>query len=167
MSVASSDIYATTCNPAAILEVFIFIFTCTLPLQNPTLCALVAEGVNVLVLQKGFWSTETRWEASCRRLHGTEVVITVLQTIPAGHPTAPLRTYTSHPHCSSAGGDVNAPILVGLIWNSRNVQRKMTKALAEFRFFAYLNIFMEPSNYDEIPLYKILYFVRGMGLMAE
>jgi hypothetical protein len=43
----------------------------------------------------------------------------------------------------------------------------MTKALAEFRFFAYLNIFMERSNYDEIPLYEILYFVRGMGLMAE
>jgi hypothetical protein len=26
---------------------------------------------------------------------------------------------------------------------------------------------MEPSNYDEIPLCKILYFVRGMGLLAE
>jgi len=26
---------------------------------------------------------------------------------------------------------------------------------------------MEPSDYDEIPLCKILYFVRGMGLLAE
>jgi hypothetical protein len=26
---------------------------------------------------------------------------------------------------------------------------------------------MEPSDYDVIPLYKILYFVRGMELLAE
>jgi hypothetical protein len=27
--------------------------------------------------------------------------------------------------------------------------------------------FMEPSDYDEIPLCKIMYFVRGAGLLAE
>jgi hypothetical protein len=26
---------------------------------------------------------------------------------------------------------------------------------------------MEPSDYDEIPLSKILYFVKGMALLAE
>jgi hypothetical protein len=34
-------------------------------------------------------------------------------------------------------------------------------------FVAYRNMFMEPSDYDEIALYKILYFVIGMGLLAE
>jgi hypothetical protein len=28
-------------------------------------------------------------------------------------------------------------------------------------------MFMEPSDYDEIPLRKILYYVRGTGLLAE
>jgi hypothetical protein len=28
-------------------------------------------------------------------------------------------------------------------------------------------MFMEPSEYDEIPLRKILYFVTGVGLLAE
>jgi hypothetical protein len=31
----------------------------------------------------------------------------------------------------------------------------------------WLNTFMKPNNYDDIPLYKILYFVRGTGLLAE
>jgi hypothetical protein len=44
---------------------------------------------------------------------------------------------------------------------------KMAKALAEFRFRRLGNVFMEPSYYDEIPLCKVLYFVRGMGLLAE
>jgi hypothetical protein len=26
---------------------------------------------------------------------------------------------------------------------------------------------MEPSSHDMIPLYKILYFIKGMGLLAE
>jgi hypothetical protein len=30
-------------------------------------------------------------------------------------------------------------------------------------FVAYVNIFMEPSDYDDIPLCKELYCVRGMG----
>jgi hypothetical protein len=44
---------------------------------------------------------------------------------------------------------------------------KMAKALAEFKFRRSGNMFMEPSDYYEIPLCKILYFVRGMGLLAE
>jgi hypothetical protein len=31
----------------------------------------------------------------------------------------------------------------------------------------WVNIFMEPSDYNEILLGKILYFVRGMTLLAE
>jgi hypothetical protein len=34
-------------------------------------------------------------------------------------------------------------------------------------FIIKVNIFMEPSDYDEIPLHKILYFVRDMGQLAE
>jgi hypothetical protein len=34
-------------------------------------------------------------------------------------------------------------------------------------FVTYVNIFMEPSNCDGILLCNILYFVRGMGLLAE
>jgi hypothetical protein len=41
-------------------------------------------------------------------------------------------------------------------------------ALAEFRSCGtYVNISMETSDYEGIPLCKILYFVRGMGLPAE
>jgi hypothetical protein len=40
-------------------------------------------------------------------------------------------------------------------------------ALAEFRFRRLGKHFMEPSYYDEIPLCKTLYFVRGTGLLAE
>jgi hypothetical protein len=41
------------------------------------------------------------------------------------------------------------------------------EALTEFRFHRLGNISMEPSDSDEIPLCKILYFVRGMGKLAE
>jgi hypothetical protein len=43
----------------------------------------------------------------------------------------------------------------------------MTKALDEFKFRRLCKHFMEPSDYDKIPLCKILYFVRGKGLLAE
>jgi hypothetical protein len=36
----------------------------------------------------------------------------------------------------------------------------MALALAEFKFRRLCKHFMEPSYYDEIPLCKILYFVR-------
>jgi hypothetical protein len=38
-----------------------------------------------------------RCEISCRRLHGTEVVIVSL-TVPLGHRAAPRCMYTFHPH---------------------------------------------------------------------
>jgi len=42
----------------------------------------------------------------------------------------------------------------------------MAKALAEFKFRRLGKHFKNPSDYDEIPLCKILYFVRGTGLLA-
>jgi hypothetical protein len=42
---------------------------------------------------------------------------------------------------------------------------KMVKSLAEFKI-CHVSIFIEPGDYD-IPLHKILYFVRCMGLLAE
>jgi hypothetical protein len=45
---------------------------------------------------------------------------------------------------------------------------KKWKGFAEFKFRR-LSIFyfMEPRDYADIPLCKILYFVRGTGLLAE
>jgi hypothetical protein len=43
----------------------------------------------------------------------------------------------------------------------------MAKALAEFKFSRLVNIFMEPSKYDDIAFYKIMYYVTGTGLLAE
>jgi hypothetical protein len=44
----------------------------------------------------------------------------------------------------------------------------MVKALAEFKFCCLgINIFMEPIDYDEILLCKILYYARRTGLLAE
>jgi hypothetical protein len=40
-------------------------------------------------------------------------------------------------------------------------------ALAELRFHCLGKHFMEPGDYEEILLWKIQYFVRGMGLLAE
>jgi hypothetical protein len=39
--------------------------------------------------------------------------------------------------------------------------------LAKFRFWGLGKHFMEPNDYEEIPLCKILYFVKGMVLLAE
>jgi hypothetical protein len=56
---------------------------------------------------------------------------------------------------------------VGLIWITRNLMEKIAKALVEFKFHCLDNIFMEPSECDEILLCKVLYFVRGMAVLAE
>jgi hypothetical protein len=40
-------------------------------------------------------------------------------------------------------------------------------ALAELRFRRLGKYFMEPSDYNDISLCKILYFVRRTGLLAE
>jgi hypothetical protein len=39
--------------------------------------------------------------------------------------------------------------------------------LAELKFRYLGKLFIERSNYDEIPLCKILYFIRGTELLAE
>jgi hypothetical protein len=43
----------------------------------------------------------------------------------------------------------------------------MIKALAEFKLRRLGKYFMETSDYDEIPSRKLLYIVRGTGLLAE
>jgi len=43
----------------------------------------------------------------------------------------------------------------------------MAKALAELKFRRLWKHFMEPSDYDEVPSCKLLYYVRGTGLLAE
>jgi hypothetical protein len=40
-------------------------------------------------------------------------------------------------------------------------------ALAELRFRRLGERFMKSSYYDEIPLFKALYFVTGVGLLEE
>jgi hypothetical protein len=48
-------------------------------------------GVNILGQQTGLWSTEAKVQGIvCRRLHGTEVVIAVPQTIPSGNGATPV-----------------------------------------------------------------------------
>jgi hypothetical protein len=37
----------------------------------------------------------------------------------------------------------------------------------QYASLAELYYFLEPGNYDEIPLCKILYFVRGTALLVE
>jgi hypothetical protein len=61
----------------------------------------------------------------------------------------------------------NYPVLVGLIWTTRNVQEEMAKALAEFKFRHLGKHFYGTKRLCEIPLCKILYFVRCTGLLAE
>jgi hypothetical protein len=65
------------------------------------------------------------------------------------------------------GGDINFLDLVGLIWTTRTLQERNGESLTlNSDFVTEVNIFMEPSDCDEISLCKILYFVRGMGLLA-
>jgi hypothetical protein len=61
----------------------------------------------------------------------------------------------------------NSPVLVGLIWTTRNLQEKCKRLYLNSNFTDKVNILKEPSDHDEIPLCKILYFVRGMGLLVE
>jgi hypothetical protein len=43
----------------------------------------------------------------------------------------------------------------------------MAKVLGVVKFRRLGNILVEPSDCDKSPLRKILYFVRGVGLVAE
>jgi hypothetical protein len=43
----------------------------------------------------------------------------------------------------------------------------MAKSLAEFKFRLFGKHFTKPSDYDEIPLCKIMYFIRSTELLAE
>jgi hypothetical protein len=44
---------------------------------------------------------------------------------------------------------------------------KNGEGLSSIKFRCLANIFMESCDYDEIPLRKILYFVKGMVLLAK
>jgi hypothetical protein len=57
----------------------------------------------------------------------------VSKTIPSGHWPAPQCMYAFHSH-GALMVVPNSTVLVGLIWTTRNLQEKMAKALAEFKF---------------------------------
>jgi hypothetical protein len=65
----------------------------------------------------------------------------------------------------------SSPVLVGQIWTTKNLMKKISKALGEFRFRRFDKHFFwgggGASDYDEITLCKILYFVISRGLLAE
>jgi hypothetical protein len=56
---------------------------------------------------------------------------------------------------------------VGVSYVDRKSVTYKCVALDELRFRRLGIHFMESSDYDEIPLCKILYFVRDTGLLAE
>jgi hypothetical protein len=51
--------------------------------------------------------------------------------------------------------------------HKKSTGKKMVKAIADFRFCHVGKHCMEPRDYDEILLCKVLYFARGTGLLAE
>jgi hypothetical protein len=57
----------------------------------------------------------------------------------------------------------------GAIWQQKKVSHILCEcvALHEFIFRLLGKLFMEQSDYDDIQLCKILYLVRGTGLLAE
>jgi hypothetical protein len=54
---------------------------------------------------------------------------------------------------------------VGLTWTTRKLHKKWRRL--NFDLVIYVNIFTQRSDYDGILLCKILYFARGMVLLAE
>jgi hypothetical protein len=137
------------------------------PLQDSTLGVLVAEGGNILGRRKGLWSTEAKmWgivPKAAWHWGGDSSVTKGPFGAPGNTPS-----YVCLPHSwGSVGGDFNSPVLVGLIWTTRNRQEKLAKALSQFKFRHFGKHFMEPRDYDETPLCKIPYFARGKGLLAE
>jgi hypothetical protein len=50
---------------------------------------------------------------------------------------------------------------------NKSTARKWRRLKLNSNFFAWVNIFMELNDCDEIPLCEILYFVRVTGLQAE
>jgi hypothetical protein len=56
---------------------------------------------------------------------------------------------------------------VGLYGPQEIYKEKVAKALAKFKFRRLGKRFCGSKILDEIPLCKILYFVRGTGILAE
>jgi hypothetical protein len=65
--------------------------------------------------------------------------------------------------------ETTALLVGGVTWQLRQPHTSFECVLLYLNsdFVTYENISVEPSDYDEIPLCKILYFVRGTGLLAE
>jgi hypothetical protein len=114
---------------------------------------------NVLERQAVLRSTDAKVrEASCWRLHGTEVV-TVSQTIPSGHR----RMYAFHPH-GALLVVTNSPVLVALILTTRNLQGNICEGFSSIQISSLrFTIIMEPCDHDETPLWKTLYFATDTG----
>jgi hypothetical protein len=76
-------------------------------------------------------------------------------------------SYICLPHpCTSAGGDCVIPWFLWTNMDKKSTEKEMVKALAS-NLVTHANIIMEPSDYDENPLCKILHLVRCMRLLAE
>jgi hypothetical protein len=54
-----------------------------------------------------------------------------------------------------------------LLKNHKNKFLYLNIYIVQTRYYLSFVHFMEPSDYDEISLCKILYFVRGIGLLVE
>jgi hypothetical protein len=133
-----------------------------LPLQNPTLGGLVAEGGNILWRQTGLWSTETMVWGIVSKAAWHWGGDSSVANDPFGAPGSTPSYVCLTPSWGSADGDCLIP---RLLWDYYGPQGKYKKemAKAEFKFRRLSNIFMEPSHYDEIPLSEILYSVWGTG----
>jgi hypothetical protein len=87
------------------------------------------------------------------------------------NPFAAQGSTPSYVRLPPAWGSVDCDCLIPrFLWDQygpKEIYIKMAKALVEFKFHHYDSISMEPSDYDVIPLCKIPYFVRDMGLLAE
>jgi hypothetical protein len=136
--------------------------------QNTLLAFLISR---VSASQVGFCSVELR---SCvvhshAETSGTQNFLEVTSN------KRSLRGTGQHPAVSMASTRMgfccwwlfNSLVLVRLIWTTRNAHGRMVKALAEFKFRRLGEHFCERSDYEEILLCKILYFIRGAGLLAE
>jgi hypothetical protein len=136
--------------------------------QNSTLHVLVAEGRNVLGQQTWLWSTEVKvWEIVPKVAWYWGGDSSVANN-PYGAPGSTQSYVCFPPAWGFEGGDCLIPRFLWDVCGPQEIYRKkMAKAEAEFKFWSLGKFFMEQSDFEEIPLCKILYFVRGMGLLAE
>jgi hypothetical protein len=83
---------------------------------------------------------------------------------------APGRTPSHVCRMGGGGCDASDCLIPLFLWTNMDHKKftaKNGEALAEFKFCHLGNIFMESSDDGKISLCKILYFVRGTGLLME